>query len=171
MKLHVKPGFAIALILLFALTSSVGFASVSSGVRADVNVVRSLYDEFAGEAVLEDPGTQRPLLDQSRAVLLRYFTPEMSMLLLRDRACAVRTREICNLDFLPIWDSQDPSGATVKMLGESALGSVRATIGYPNGEKRELVFRLARTSSGWRIADIVYTRNRQTLSHILKAKP
>jgi hypothetical protein len=170
MRLQVKPSLAIALVSLFALASNVGSATENNGVRADINIVRSLYDEFAGEAVLEDPQTQKPLLDQSRAVLLRYFTSELSVLILRDRECAARTRDICNLDFLPIWDSQDPTGATVKMAGESALGKVRATVRYPNGEKRELVFRLTKTSVGWRIVDIIYAGDRQTLSQILEAK-
>jgi len=170
MGLLFKPSLAIALVSLLALASNVGFATGSDSARADVNVVRSLYDEFAGEAVLEDPETQKPLLDQSGVVLMRYFTPELSALILRDRECAARTREICNLDFSPIWDSQDPSGATVKMAGEPTLGSVRTTVGYPNGERRELVFQLTKTSVGWRIADIVYAGDRQSLSQILKAK-
>jgi hypothetical protein len=170
MRLCIKPSFAIALVSLLALASSFGFATENNSVRADVNVVRSLYAEFADEAVLENPETQKPLLDQSRAVLLRYFTSELSAHILRDRECAARTQEICNLDFSPIWDSQDPTGATVTMTGESALGKVHATVSYPNGEKRELVFRLTKTNVGWKIADIIYAGDRQTLSQILRPK-
>jgi hypothetical protein len=170
MKLHIRLSLASALLFLLALASNVSFATGSAGIRADVNVVRSLYDEFAGEAVLEDPETQRSLLDQPRVVLLRYFTPELSALILQDRECAARTQEICKLDFSPIWDSQDPSGATVKMAGEPTLGGVRTTVSYPDGERKELVFRLTNTSVGWRIADILYTADRQTLSQILKGK-
>lgn len=170
MRLRVKPTLAIALASLLAMVGSVSFAKENSGVRADVNIVRSLYEDFAGEAVLEDPETQKPLLDQPRLVMLRYFTPELSALILRDRECAVRTQEVCNLDFSPIWDSQDPIGATVKMAGESTLGKVRATVRYPNGEKREMVFRLTKTSVGWRIADIIYAEDKQTLLQILEAK-
>ncbi|MEO8803741.1 MAG: hypothetical protein ABI304_12905 [Rudaea sp.] len=169
MKRYAKPSLAIALACLLALGSGVGFARQSKAVRADVTVVHALYDEFAGEAVLEDPETQKPLLDQSRVVLLRYFTPELSALILRDRECAARTREVCNLDFLPIWDSQDPMGATVKMAGEPAVGKVRATIRYANGEKRILIFRLAQTSVGWRIADVIYAGDKPTLAQILRS--
>lgn len=170
MKFHIKPSLASALVFTLALSSSIGFAKGNNSVRADVEVVRLLYDEFAGEAVLEDPATQRTLLEQPRIVLLRYFTPKLSMLILRDRECAARTREICNLDFSPMWDSQDSIGATVKLASEPALGKVRVTVRYPNGEKKALVFRLTQTSVGWRIADIVYAVDRQTLLQILETK-
>jgi hypothetical protein len=170
MRIQVKLSLAIALVSLLALAGNAGFATENNSVRSDVNVVRSLYDEFAGEAVLEDPEMQKSLLDQSQVVLLRYFTPELSALILRDRECTARTQEVCNLDFSPIWDSQDPTGATVKMTGESILGKVHATVRYPNGERRELVFRLTKTSMGWRIADIIYAGDRLTLSQILSTK-
>lgn len=170
MKLRVEPILALALMLLLVLALGPGYAAESKGARADVNVVRALYDEFAGEAVLQDPGAQRVLADQSAAVLARYFTAKLSTLILRDRECSARTREICNLDFSPIWDSQDPAGATVTMVAGSALGNVRATVHYPNGEKRALVFRLAKTGLGWRIADIIYANDRQTLLKILEAR-
>lgn len=170
MKLCVEPLFAAALASLLLLASLPGFATQSTGVRADVGVVRSLYAEFAGEAVLEDPTTQTVLLDQSRTVLLRYFTTHLSTLIVRDRECGVRTGEVCHLDFSPIWDSQDPTGATVT-LAAAALGTVRASVRYPAGEQRILVFQLTQTSSGWRIADVVYANQGQTLLKILEAKP
>ena len=171
MKIYDKTILAIALVSILALLGRVGFAMGNDSVRADVKVVRSLYEKFAGDAVLEDPLPQKDLLEQSRVVLLRYFTPELSSLILRDRDCAARNQGICGLDFSPIWDSQDPTGVTVKMTGESALGQVHVTVRYPNGEKRDLVFRLIKTNAGWRIIDIIYSGDRQTLSQILKAEP
>ena len=171
MKVCVEPLLVIALFSLLVLTSVPGFATGSTRVRADVRVVRSLYDEFAGEAVLEGPTTQTALLDQSRTVLLRYFTAHLATLIVHDRECSVRTGEVCHLDFSPIWDSQDPTGATVILAGAAALGKVRASVRYPTGEKRILIFQLTQTSLGWRIADVAYADQEQTLLKILEARP
>lgn len=154
---------------LVGLIANNGFAAEEGGVRSDVGVVRSLYDDFAGEAVLDDPGTQKQLLDQSRAVLARYFTPELSSLIRKDRECAARTREVCKLDFMPIWASQDPSGATVRIVGESIVGEVVAEVRYPNGGVRKLIYRLKKVQADWKVADIVYADNGETLSKILSA--
>ena len=162
--------FLLTSLFLVGLIARDGLAVEGRGIREDVSVVRSLYDDFAGEAVLDEPGTRKQLLDQSQVVLARYFTPELSLLIRQDRDCAARTREICKLDFLPIWASQDPTGATVKIAGESTLGEVVADIRYPNGEKRKLIYRLKKVQAGWRIADIVYVDDGESLSRILSAK-
>lgn len=160
-------------LLLLVSMSLVGLIAkdglAADGGRADVSVVRSLYDDFAGETVLGDPETQKQLLDQPRAVLARYFTPELTSLVRQDRECAARTKDICKLDFMPIWASQDPSGATVRIAGESTLGEVAVEVRYPNGEKRKLIYRLRMMPIGWRIADIIYADTGESLSRILSA--
>lgn len=146
------------------------FANEGGVIRADVSVVRSLYEDFASEAVLDDLETQRQLLDQPEAVLARYFTPELTSLIRHDRECAARTKEICRLDFMPIWASQDPSGATVRITDGATLGEVVAEVRYPNGEKKKLIYQLKKkVQAGWMIADIFYADNGESLSKILSA--
>jgi len=126
-------------------------------LRPDVVAVRSVYEAFAWEAVIDAPAPGTSLVEQSPSVLMRYFTPELTALILRDRECVARTREICNLDFLPLWDSQDASGATVTLADGPDLGEVLVKVRYPPPEaEKKLVFRLANGSTGWKIADIVY---------------
>jgi len=145
-----------AIIAVLALMCGGGIASGREAIRADVGVVRSLYEAFAWEAVLEDWGQEQTLVVQPRPVLLRYFTPKLSELILQDRECVARMQEICNLDFLPLWDSQDPTGATVTIAGGSDPGEVLVKVRYSPNEERKLVFRLANGSDGWRIEDIVF---------------
>jgi hypothetical protein len=154
-----------------AIVAGLDPVNAGQSVRPDVGLVRALYQQFAAEAVLADPEPAYALIAQPRAVLARFFTPGMSTLLVQDRACAVRTRAVCNLDFSPIWDSQDPGGATVKIVGGVAPGKVDVVVAYPNGEKRELLFRLVRTTAGWRVAEIAYPGDRWPLSKTLRAKP
>jgi hypothetical protein len=153
---------------LLAFAGTNAFGTEKNGTRADVEIVRSLYSEFAEEAVIKEPTPQRDILGQPQPVLTRFFTTELSALLLQDRECAVRTQEICDLDFSPMWDSQDPTGATVTIVGRSDLGDVLVTVHYPDNEVRKLVFRLEKKAIGWRIADIVYADGRPSLSQLLK---
>lgn len=148
--------FLAVTVVASALMTGGGSASAGEPIREDVAAVRSLYKAFAWEAVLDEPGPERTLAVQPRAALLKYFTPELSELFLQDRQCIARTQGICNLDFMPLWDSQDPSSATVTMTGEPNPGEVLVQVRYPPGEVRKLHFRLARGPAGWKIADIVY---------------
>lgn len=166
MKLRVL--LLLASMLFVDLMASDGFAAEEGAVRQDVNVVRALYEDFAGEAVLDSPEAQKQLLDQPQAVLERYFTPELALLIRQDRECVARTREICQLDFSPIWDSQDPSGATVNIAGKPIVGEVVAEVRYPNGETRKLLYRLSKVRAAWRIADIVYGDNGASLARMLR---
>jgi hypothetical protein len=159
--------FATTLSML-ALTSANAFASDKDGLRADVKVVRSLYSEFAEEAVLEEPLPGKNFLEQPRPVLDRFLTPELSALLVKDRDCAARTHDICGVDFSPIWASQDPSGATVAVIPQADFGNVLVTVNYHNSGARKLIFRLTKGAAGWRIADIVYSDDGSTLSQLLQ---
>ncbi|MRV76139.1 hypothetical protein GJ700_30970 [Duganella sp. FT92W] len=133
-----------------------------------VALVSNLYQTFAYEAVLEAPDA-RGMIDQPRAVLLRYFTPELAELLLRDRACVAKTREICRLDFLPLWGNQDPDGASVQVGQGASPTSVIASLRFA-GTSSRLTYTLIQTTRGWRIADIAYGDGRATLKEILQTK-
>lgn len=146
-------------VFLFATLLMTGWGTPTPAQRAPgaVSIVAQLYRDFAWEAVVEEPHWHgHELVDQPRAVLLRYFDERLTNLLLADRACNARTHGICKLDFLFMWDSQDPAATELKVLPTSDSGVVRVTFRYPNGGKSVyLKYKLVRTASGWRIDDIV----------------
>jgi hypothetical protein len=154
-------------ILAFSL-ASLAAAPAPPPPGANV-VVAKLYKDFAWEAVpghAEKPG----LIEQPRAVLSRYFDDTLTALILEDRKCVERTKEVCRLDFAPIWDSQDPAATRVNVLGTSDPAVVRVTFTDPgNGRSTTLSYRTAKTRDGWRIHDIDYTSHESLLS-ILRAK-
>jgi hypothetical protein len=94
-------------------------------------------------------------VDQPRPVLARYFDDRLVQLWLADRACAARTHEICNLDFMPMWASQDPAGTSVKILPTADSTRVDVELRSSSSqESRTLRYTLTRTPAGWRIHDI-----------------
>lgn len=133
-----------------------------------VAAVRNLYRDFAFEARKEYAGPG--FIDQPREVLLRYLTPALTDLLLRDQRCAVTTHEVCRLDFVPLWGSQDPVGASVLVKPGSSANTVVAALHYPSTQT-ELTFYVAQTRAGWRVQDIAYDGGRSSLKKTLGFKP
>lgn len=129
-------------------------------------VVR-LYRDFAWEAVIDTPAVGLDFLSQSDAVWSRYFSPRLVRLLRNDRECVSRTSEICKLDFSPIWASQDPSAARLKIVPGDTPASVDVQFVYPlNGQLIGMKFLLVRSGARWLIDDIQYgdkERLRKTL--------
>jgi len=151
---------------LLCLIPPVAFAA--PGVALDP-VVR-LYRDFAWEAVIDTPIDGPGFLSQSDAVWSRYFSPQLVRLLRTDRQCVLRTRETCKLDFSPIWASQDPCAARLKVVLGDTPTTVDVSFDYPgNGQRIGMKFLLVRSGAGWLIDDIQYA-NGQQLRKILDAR-
>jgi hypothetical protein len=147
-------GPRLAAIAIIAITSSIPAQKVKASPGLDV--VARLYRDFAWEAVVETPIWRgHELLDQPRAVLARYFDDDLVRLWLADRACEARTHEICKIDFMPIWDSQDPSGTFVNIAPTEDSTVVTVELRHPYNQLKLLHYRLVKTAAGWRIHDIV----------------
>lgn len=148
---------------LLMLVGATAMAATPDRQRA---VVERLYQDFAWEAVLESdaPG----LAEQSKDVLRRYFTARLAGLIAEDSACAARRREICRLDFAPLWGSQDPSAEALKIT--SADGdAVRIEYTVPSTRAHiALSFHVVNTGDGWRIDDILYPSG-SSLAKLLSA--
>lgn len=146
-------------LILFA-TSFIG-VQAQSRPSAPAAVVAKLYADFACEAADDAHGCTRghELIDQPKAVLSRYFDPRLVRLWLADRACAAKSQEICNLDFAPLWASQDPEGITVQILPAADSAHVDVELRTPHASSpRVLRYSLIRTPGGWRIHDISFGR-------------
>lgn len=138
---------------------------INSQEAKSTSVVYRLYKDFAWEVVFSDPENLKSVFgdfisEQSRPVLERYFDAELASLLLKDANCTRLSKgEECNLNFDPIFASQDPAAAdlTIRKLTNEA---VVVAFNYPsNGKKVELEYKLKHGVKGWRIVDIFYKSN------------
>lgn len=143
-------------------------AHAQAGQSSDV--VYLLYKDYAWEALFEDSGkvAGKPLLSQPRRVLARYFDDTLVRLLLKEQAClAQHTGEVCNLDFNPIFASQDPGAAGLK-IESSTPAQVEVQFIHPSDRSTvRLVYRMVHTRSGWRIDDIRYPGTKTSLKSLL----
>lgn len=154
-------------------------AKVRGPARAlPVAVVVGLYKDFAWSAMFApdkqvDAIVGPSLMAQSRAVLARYFEPDLTRLLLKDAACwrAGLDGGTCRLDFDLLFASQDPAAGDMSFTSEPG-DQVRVSFRYPsNGQKIELRYLMKKTAAGWRIHDIVYlSMNLQSLRALLSGK-
>lgn len=161
--------------LLILLLIELGLAPLlvgSAPVPSEkVRVVSRLYQEFAWEAVIADPELPgQGLLDQPREVLARFFEGSLVELILRDRGEVAKSHEVGRLDFLPIWDSQDPAATDLRVIEGPAPDAVTVTFRYPGrDEPIRLTYHLTKTPNGWRISDIEYAAGYK-LRKILEGK-
>lgn len=162
--------FAALSLILFCMSTATAAPRVAD---ERVAVVGNLYKAFAWQALSSsDDVFGKPLTEQEGAVLLRYFDRELTSLLVDDHRCAVTTGELCNLDFDPIFASQD-SAATDLSIRSLANNTVAVEFTYPSsGEKIRLEYRLTKNENGWRIGDILYPgMSKATLKQLLARKP
>ena len=142
-----------------------------------VGIVVKLYKDFAWEGIFSSSEKYHQILGfslaaQNKPVLEKYFDSALSSLLVKDADCnRVAQGEVCNLNFDPIFASQDPavSGLIVKSAGNDFV-EVQYT--YPSdGSVIRLKYKLSKTPKGWRIMDIIYpSMNNTSLKKILEQK-
>jgi hypothetical protein len=158
----------------FVLIATAALALCINGSYAarpatEAKVVATLYQDYAWQAIT----TQSDLFGEglasaSESRLSRYFSPELAKLLVADSACQAKAREICNLDFDILFDSQDPRVADLD-LQRVAPGRVHVRFTDPVTDKKTHIdFRLATVNGDWRITDIVYQKHpQQSLKNVL----
>lgn len=118
---------------------------LSSEQIAKVTVVQSTYQA----------GTLKPaLLSHSLSALMRA-----------DQKCAQK-HGVCQLDFDPLYDSQDPEIERIEYRCQK--NQVIATLFAPNDKPKPIAFAFIRENGVWKIDDLYYTQQRhlkQILSH------
>lgn len=136
-----------------------------------LKAVAKLYQDFAAEAVMDTAELSIPdLFGGPKVTMARYLDDQLIALVMADRECSRRTQEVCNLDFAPIWDSQDMVGATVKIAQGKDPARVNVDVRFPQNEVRKLTYVMVKTPAGWRVHDIEYDGH-ESLVTMLKAKP
>jgi hypothetical protein len=146
-------------LLTFVLLATALFAATAEAelrppkVNSPEGIVFKLYRDYAWEAVMA--AGYDGLMQQPPRILKQYFDDNLTDLILRDRKCSEKG-EICRLDFVPIWASQDPAAVDLTVEKTNKKNIIKVTFRYPsNKENIELKYRVTNTPKGWRISDIV----------------
>lgn len=170
--------FCSAMALATAATNPVLAVDTKSTRAHDaVAVVAKLYHDYGWEtfAPASGPGADvfgRPLAEQPKEILSRYFDTPLASAIANDAECVARNGGICHLDFDILFASQDP-GASDLGFSITAPDRVVATFTYPsNGEKITIEFRVVQTSAGPRIDDVIYrSLSDASLRRLLSGNP
>jgi len=149
---------------------------MSSAVAAEdgpEELIRALYKAHR-------PWEHKELNIRSRAVLLKYFSPQLTKLFLKnaqvERDCP--KGDLCGLEFDPILGAQDfDDHLDFKLHITEATppqtGRFEARFKLFNDEKpgqeQVLIFQLAQVKNEWRIDDIIYTKDNASLKAVIAA--
>ena len=151
--------------------------AASSAVAAENSpeeVIRALYKAHR-------PWEHKELNLANRAVLSKYFSPELTKLFLKnaqvERDCP--EGDLCGIEFDPILGSQDFDddlrfNLRITQGTPSQAGRFEAHFKLFNEEKVEqvLIFQLVQLKDGWRIDDIIYPHlDNASLKALLTALP
>jgi hypothetical protein len=158
--------------LVFALLTVVASSAVTAGNDPE-EVIRALYRAHR-------PWEHKGLDLRNRAVLSKYFSPELTKLFLKnaqvERDCP--KGDLCGLDFDPIFGAQDFDDhlnfkLRITEASPPQTGRFEARFKLFNEEKSEqeqvIVFQLVQLKNGWRIDDIVYPKDKTTLKAVITA--
>jgi hypothetical protein len=131
-----------------------------------IQVVTQLYKDFAWEAAIDEPmEAGHEFINLARLNLERYLDHKLATLPYQDRQCSKRIHEECNLDFDPLWASQDPTSSAVRITTGSTPNIVNVEVIHPSSkESAKLIYSMVKTQTGWRIADIDYGSGSSLLS-------
>jgi hypothetical protein len=158
---------------ILTLLSSVVATFAVAAEDGSEEVIRALYKAHR-------PWEHKELNLGNRAVLSKYFSPELTKLFLKnaqlERDCP--KGDLCGLEFDPILGSQDFDDHLdfklhITEATPSQTGRFEARFKLFNEEKPEqeqlLVFQLIQVKNGWRIDDITYTKDNASLKAVITA--
>jgi len=140
-----RPGsvFVLCVALLVAMTT----VTSAQGTSAQA-FVEGIYKPYLKKGY---KGT-----DYSKAAnVRRYFEPVLAAAIIKDQAAAAKRNEVPMLDGDPFIDAQDWEIANLKVDVKAVGATATGTVSYTNfNEARTVTLNLAKTSGGWRIAEI-----------------
>jgi hypothetical protein len=158
--------------LITLLTLAAAIASpvhAADKISPAVAAVTALYRDIAWQAVISKPQNAGPgLLDQGKEQIGKYFDATLTDMIIADKKCTAKGQGICGLDFDPLWNSQDPVGASVAITQGAKPDEVLVTLAYASAKNRKpMVFQMVQAGGGWRISDIRFPGEKKTLKAIL----
>ncbi|WP_369977408.1 hypothetical protein [Xanthomonas bundabergensis] len=129
-------------------------------------LILNLYHDYAWVAVIGGQWKGNEISSEEKSTLENFFDPHIASLIDKDNKCRSKG-EVCNLDFDPIYASQDPAIYDLK-VGRVNKNKVKVTFKYP--ETHEVIsidYSVVKLGSGWRINDVCYSDG-SCLSRILE---
>lgn len=134
---------------VFLLLSTLSISIAQQQKEDPAAIIRLFYQDHPPERSI-DLGDFKELS--------KYFTEKLARLFVQDSECAGKSESICNLDFDPFIDAQDwndsiPFKITITPGPSGADITFRVNV---NVTGKTLVYHVQKTSSGWRISDIVF---------------
>jgi len=156
--------------LVLALFTAVASTAVAAEDGPE-EVIRALYKAHR-------PWEHKQLNLGNRAVLSKYFSPELTKLFLKNAQVGRDwpKGDLCGIDFDPILGAQDfDDHLNFKLRTTEATppqtGRFEARFKLFNEEKAEktVVFQLVQLKNGWRIDDIIYPDDNASLRAVLTA--
>jgi len=164
-----------SILVLLSLSCTVHANNNSSSAAS--STVYHLYRDYGWPALFQSSGEAerylgKPIAEQSKEVLSKYFDPHLTQLFLNEADCNARSKgELCKLDFDPIFASQDDAAMDL-VVKDAGSGNVDVQYTYPSSrQKISLHFKLRNLSVGWRIYDIIYSSHENSsLRGILEGK-
>ncbi|MFG1399637.1 DUF3828 domain-containing protein [Roseixanthobacter pseudopolyaromaticivorans] len=163
---HVLLVMAVMLVAVWALAlpgaaqgTKPTSASAQASQAADA-VVRALYQNYFDTA----PETAVSFDYNDPATTKAYFDPTLAKLLVADAK-----RAEPRLDFDPFIDGQDFELSPVTYQTKAVSpGEALVTAQFQNfDENKSIVYKVVRTSGGWRIADVQWAGGRDSLRTLL----
>lgn len=150
----------LAIVVVAMAGSETSRAQAQSTADSPVATVQRLYRDYAWELLFWPLPRKWPgLTEEPRAVLNKYFDDRLASLMVRDRECVALSRGECNIDGSPIWASNDPAAHDLEVVATKDPTVVQVSFTTssptPNPAKVTLLYRMSRTSRGWRISDII----------------
>ena len=156
--------------LILALLTVAASSAVAAGDGPE-EVIRALYKAHR-------PWEHKELNLGNRAVLSKYFSPELTKLFLKnaqlERDCP--KGDLCGLEFDPILGAQDfDDHLNFKLHITEAkppqAGRFEARFKLFNDDQPEqiVLFQLVQLKNGWRIDDIIYPNDNASLKAVLTA--
>ena len=158
--------------VVFALLTVVASSAVAAADDPE-EVIRALYKAHR-------PWEHKGLNLRNRAMLSKYFSPELTKLFLKnaqvERDCP--KGDLCGLEFDPILGAQDFDDhlnfkLRITPATPAQTGRFEVRFKLFNEEKPEqeqvLVFQLVQLKNGWRIDDIIYTKDNASLKAVITA--
>ena len=140
-----------------------------------VALVAKLYKDYSHNIAVDDLRLPHFHSTSPRSVLLKYLTPELTQLLVDDLKCQRREQSICNLESQILWTGNDITWWFVRIHATDAADKVEVELHSADDPRDDnvvkLLYRLKKTSRGWRIHDIEYPGEYNwTLARTLKQK-
>ncbi len=136
---------------------AVGPRTASAQTTA-IDAATRLYRDFAWEVVFAGlPQGATGFAQSPRATLLKYVDTSLARLLIADQTCLARGEGICNLDFAPLWGSQDAQASDLEIAPTSDPTIIRVKYTVTGSDQQVTVdLLMTRIPAGWRVKDIVY---------------